>query len=54
MKENPIKTTPFLLEVVEQPEGKVTYILRSPQGGQILCLAESAAELTQFLVGLTA
>ena len=51
--ENPIKTTPFMLEVVEQAEGKVTYILRSPQSGQILCLADSSDELCQFLDSLT-
>ena len=47
--ESHIKTTPFLLEVVEQGENKVTYILRSPNSGQVLCLAESADELCSFL-----
>lgn len=51
-KENAIKTTPLLLEVVEQGEGKVTFIVRTTQG-QVLCLAESPDELCQFLDSLT-
>lgn len=52
-KENAIKTTPLLLELIEQGENKVIYILRSPQSGQVLCIADSADELCQFLDSLT-
>ena len=48
-KKTSIKTYPFLLELVEQAEGKVTYILRNPQSGMVVCLADSADELCQFL-----
>ena len=51
--ESHIKTTPFILEVVEQGENKVTFILRNPMNNQVLCLADSADELCSFLTSFT-
>ena len=51
--ESHIKTTPFILEIVEQGENKVTFILRNAMNNQVLCLADSADELCSFLTSLT-
>lgn len=52
MNEN-LKTIPLLLEVVEQPEGKVTYIIRQAQNGAVAAICQSPDEVAKFLVGLT-
>lgn len=52
-KESHIKTTPFILEVVEQGENKVTFILRNPMNNQVVCLADTPDELCSFLTTFT-
>lgn len=51
--ESHIKTTPLILEIVEQGENKVTFILRNAMNNQVLCLADSADELCTFLISFT-
>lgn len=53
MNEN-LKTIPLLLEVVERPEGKVTYIIRQAQNGAVAAICDSADDVAKFLVSLTA
>lgn len=47
------KTIPLLLEAVEQPDGKVTFIIRSPQTAQVIALCQSSDEVARFLDELT-
>lgn len=52
MKEN-FKTIPLLLEVVERPDGKVTYIIRQAQNGAVAAICDSASDVAEFLLKIT-